>query len=381
MQRFLLGSDPELFLTNAGGKFISSIGLFGGTKDNPRPMQGLPKGFFVQEDNVAVEFNIPPAPNFARFSKSIQSALSWIGEKAAANGLTLSMVPSATFDDDQLEDPRARVFGCDPDYNAWTLEPNPRPQSEFPNLRSCGGHLHVGIALPDVKKIALIRWMDIFVGLWSLQKDPDNRRRELYGKAGAMRFKPYGVEYRTVSNFWLNSPEFMEGVYDGVDAAVGAIDVELPETYGNAAVFAINTGNKAVAEEVYKDCLNLVYKTKRQRIMNEEQPRRILPRDAGRVDLAEQARQIAARDRDLRARLRDAAGRANDGAGIQAAQQVAPRLVAAVDEAAGVNAAWIEAREFLANQPVGNAVQARRDLNEEFLEELNEMPRRAPRQP
>ena len=35
----------------------------------------------------------------------------------------------------------------------------------------------------------------------------------MYGKAGCLRYKPYGMEYRTLSNFWLNSKELMAWVY------------------------------------------------------------------------------------------------------------------------------------------------------------------------
>ncbi len=37
--------------------------------------------------------------------------------------------------------------------------------------------------------------------------DKDTERRGMYGKAGAFRPKPYGVEYRTLSNAWLSNDE------------------------------------------------------------------------------------------------------------------------------------------------------------------------------
>ena len=51
------GCDPEFFLKDKTGKFISAIGLVGGSKEEPK---AIGNGCFVQEDNVAVEFNIPP---------------------------------------------------------------------------------------------------------------------------------------------------------------------------------------------------------------------------------------------------------------------------------------------------------------------------------
>jgi hypothetical protein len=43
--------------------------------------------------------------------------------------------------------------------------------------------------------------------------DNELRRRTMYGRAGACRFKTYGVEYRTLSNAWLNSPELIKWVF------------------------------------------------------------------------------------------------------------------------------------------------------------------------
>ena len=56
--------------------------------------------------------------------------------------------------------------------------------------------------------------MDYAIGVPSVLIDSDKARRRLYGKAGSMRHKPYGVEYRTLSNFWLNSDELTSWVYD-----------------------------------------------------------------------------------------------------------------------------------------------------------------------
>ena len=41
-------------------------------------------------------------------------------------------------DEDQLQSPEAKLFGCSVDYNAYTEEPNPKPNGECTNLRSAG---------------------------------------------------------------------------------------------------------------------------------------------------------------------------------------------------------------------------------------------------
>jgi len=52
----------------------------------------------------------------------------------------------------------------------------------------------------------------------SLSWDNDDRRRELYGKPGSFRPKPYGVEYRVLSNMWLKSISTQKFVFDAAKA-------------------------------------------------------------------------------------------------------------------------------------------------------------------
>ena len=220
-----VGADPELFLIAENGDYISGVGKIGGSKEKPKRIDVY--GHAVQEDNVAVEYNIPPAKTLDNFLKSHQFVLTYLKNQSKALGLSLAVDASALFKEDQLLTPQAMSFGCEPDYNAWTLENNERPllTEETYFLRSCGGHIHVGFKDPIAQtRIDLIRAMDVFLGLPSLFLDADARRRKLYGKAGACRLKPYGVEYRTLSNFWLKSPEYIEWVWKGTQRAIDFVN-------------------------------------------------------------------------------------------------------------------------------------------------------------
>ena len=73
---FTIGADPELFLADARGKFISAVGLIGGTKKEPLQVPMYETGFCVQEDNVAAEFNIPPTDNANTFAWHIAKMVS-----------------------------------------------------------------------------------------------------------------------------------------------------------------------------------------------------------------------------------------------------------------------------------------------------------------
>lgn len=244
-----IGADPELFLETVDGKFISSIGIIGGSKANPQP---IGEGCAIQEDNVAVEFNIPPAEEVDKFVNSMQYALGHLAKQVVDKGLFLSVTASKVFDDDQLDHPRARVFGCDPDYNAWLKKQNNPPKAANKNLRSAGGHVHIG-GVPQADKIQLARWCDVTLGLYSVLEDPDTQRRQLYGSAGSFRPKPYGIEYRTLSNYWIADAGLMRKVYERAMLAVERV-VEVPwmleDRDGEFIQNAINNSNKSEASRL-----------------------------------------------------------------------------------------------------------------------------------
>lgn len=238
----LVGADPELFLQTLEGKLKSSVGLIGGTKDNPRPISK--DGHAVQEDNVAVEFNIPPSDSAAKFVSNITHVLSYLERYAAERGLVFSKLPAASFPEEELQTLEAQVFGCEPDFNAYTLEPNPRPFCPDLNLRSCGGHVHVAT---DLDKADVVKAMDIFLGVPSIFLDKDVKRRGLYGKSGAHRPKPYGVEYRTLSNFWIWQKPLIEWVYRQTEAAVEFVKGGGEFHHSDTVQNAINNSNAADA--------------------------------------------------------------------------------------------------------------------------------------
>lgn len=243
------GCDPELFLKNIStGQFISSIGLIGGSKDFPMP---IGEGCAVQEDNVAVEFNIPPASTAQEFVDSINFNLKYLTERAASMGLELCIQPSAVFDNEQLSSPAAQEFGCEPDFNAWQDgAQNPKPRADNPNLRSAGGHVHIACEGMDILNV--VKAMDLFVGCQMLEFDHDEDRRLLYGKAGAFRKKSYGVEYRTASNAWIASDDRMRWVWDQTERALEFVKAgnTFTERQGEMIQKCINTSDMAVLAEL-----------------------------------------------------------------------------------------------------------------------------------
>lgn len=246
-----IGADPELFLKQQEqNKFISGIDLIGGSKHYPRQIRD--DGCAIQEDNVAAEFNIPPCETVDRFIESINFTLDNLSQLAKGYGLSLAIVPSAVFDQDQLNHPQAMEFGCDPDFNCWTRQRNPRPKTENKQLRVAGGHVHAGCLEEGIDPWNMGRAMDLFLGVPSLQYDNDQERRKLYGKAGAVRIKPYGVEYRTLSNFWLKSDELKTWVFNQTNKAKDFCKAggKFTKEEGDRIQYCINSSDMALMKTI-----------------------------------------------------------------------------------------------------------------------------------
>lgn len=213
MEGFKFGCDPELFVTDPDGRPVTAEGLLPGTKDEPFKVDcGA-----VQVDGMAAEFNIDPAVDFQHFNHNIVQVIKQL-KGMLPTGYKLLPAPAVTFDQEMwdLAPEKAKELGCSPDFNAWTGETNPPPHDPSnPRLRTASGHLHIGWtedeSTSDLQHVMncrdLVKQLDWYLGGWSLKMDDDATRRRLYGKAGACRYKPYGVEYRVLSNFWLASKE------------------------------------------------------------------------------------------------------------------------------------------------------------------------------
>ena len=246
MNSFFIGADPEVFV-GQNGRVKSIVGLIGGTKANPRPLP-LGDGFAVQEDNVALEFNIPASPTKELFVSNIATATEFL-ESAIKDmhGLQFVKDSAVSFPSEELQSAEALVFGCDPDYNAWTGRKNRPPHATDPNLRSCGGHVHIGIKGTKYDGLnirSIIKFCDLYMGIPSIYMDKGQLRKQLYGKAGAFRPKSYGGEYRSLSNYWIFDKRLTEWVYENTERALDAVlhemsldeDAKLIQTAINANV-------------------------------------------------------------------------------------------------------------------------------------------------
>lgn len=254
--QILLGADPECFVRQ-NGVFKSAHGLIKGDKKNP---QKINRGA-VQVDGLALEFNIDPAASEDEFCLNIQDVFAAMC--AMVPEYEVVATPVAHFDPEYMkaQPKEALELGCDPDYNGWNGIVNPRPDGDRP-FRTASGHVHIGWT-SDVdssdgghvaQACAVVKQMDFFLGLPSLMYDKDTQRRSMYGKAGACRFKSYGVEYRTLSNAWLTSENLMRWVYRAAQKGMQELinGNALCEKYGDIQEI-INTSNVKEANAIIRD--------------------------------------------------------------------------------------------------------------------------------
>jgi len=220
MVKFSLGTDPE-FMLSKNGKIYSAIGIVKGTKDRRKK---IGKHAFYY-DNVLAEAAVAPGFTKKEAIDNIGECLKLYAQLVAP--YRLEAKASHDYPVDQLKHKDSFKIGCDPEacaYSGMVIEPDEQLFLKT-NLRSAGGHIHLGCKdllkdhpiLSNYAQTVSIFLMDLFLGIPSILLDHDpttKQRKQLYGQAGRWRFPPYGVEYRSMGNFWLSSPKLVSLVYD-----------------------------------------------------------------------------------------------------------------------------------------------------------------------
>jgi hypothetical protein len=227
-----VGCDPEFMLVDNDGALKSAIGVVQGTKDQKVDLGNGHRAFY---DNVLAEVNIVPGADANALVSSVQDCLKRLA--GIIYPYKLKLQASGTYPEKECRHNDAKVFGCEPEFDAYTMNIVQAPECTT-TFRSAGGHIHLGFnqdvwplltpakELPDGMwdrvdrdwgRVWVVRMMDLFMGIPSLWIDQDETspaRRNLYGKAGTHRPKEdYGVEYRATSNFWLRNPKVVALTY------------------------------------------------------------------------------------------------------------------------------------------------------------------------
>lgn len=248
--KITIGCDPEVFVRNKRN-FVSGHELIPGTKAHPYK---VPNGA-VQVDGMALEFNIDPAKNQEEFVYNVEFLLNVLKEMIP-NNLKIAIEPVAHFKENYMEKQPAisKLLGCEPDFNAYTGNANDAPE-EHPTMRTAAGHIHIGwnknnkkFDITHIEECqALVKELDYTLGIPSLLIDGNSERRKMYGQAGSYRPKPYGVEYRVLSNFWLKKELLIGWVYQQTyDTIINLMTkkyISYYSKYGELAKYIINNND------------------------------------------------------------------------------------------------------------------------------------------
>ena len=202
----LIGHDSEFGLSR-GGIVKSALDALEGVYEDSDGR------FFA--DNMNTEIAINPVTTLKEFHSKTEGLLG----KVRDLGYDLIMEPIIKYPDICLKHPMAFESGCNPDLSAYTEDLNTPPDfSDMDGTRSCGAHIHTGDLESNPMNQA--KWMDALITLPLLFKETPSTRRSLYGGAGCLRYKPYGMEYRSLSNVWLDNPDLREFVWERTHMAL-----------------------------------------------------------------------------------------------------------------------------------------------------------------
>jgi hypothetical protein len=239
----ILGGDPEFFIEGPNGiegseKIIPKDGLklekYRAAEIKNGANVRNAKETYLKQDGVQCELNL--APQYCRAYLANEIANCFYTLRKNIKDFKLNNKEVITMDKktlDQLSE-NARKFGCAPSQNSYTGSENKiKVNASKYLIRSAGGHIHFGkigdyenkskIIYKDHRKIVEV--LDIMLGCMCVLIDRDpwaKKRREVYGRAGDYRLPKHGLEYRTLSNFWLKHYFIMSLVFGLARQAIEA---------------------------------------------------------------------------------------------------------------------------------------------------------------
>ena len=244
------GADPEVFVVNTKTKRPTVIGSELVIKE---PLKAYLRSYkddiygTVEPDGVQAELHPRSGSCRAGFGACMSICLDTLrAELAKHPNLQISfdqMVSVKKSELVKLSD-HAKFLGCTPSLNIYGRVSKEVNGLEY-RKRSAAGHVHIGssyirnesypkgVVTPE----RLVPALDILVGIPGVLMDRDpaaRERRKLYGRAGEYRLPKHGLEYRTLSNFWLISYPIMSLVLGQVRNALCIAFTETPSAKGFA---------------------------------------------------------------------------------------------------------------------------------------------------
>lgn len=290
-----IGSDPEIFAVDEKGTLIPAFEYLSDKKTNPHEYW----------DGFQAEI----APNaqgcLAYHVDSIQARLS------AVHGLLKAKFPKGKLTAQNVIEVPADiltngkdehvVLGCDPSENAYGLCGMPVDDGRKLPIRFAGGHIHFGIgkalASNEPVRQRMMESLDAIMGVAavSMAANIDKPvRRQYYGLPGEFRLPPHGLEYRTLSNFWLCSPAITHLVIDLAREAVkigfvgvnNLIEADMDAVRACIVEHDVDLARKIIKanRNLYSGLLTYLYRTYRSRVAPEDATKYALQAIEGGVE-------------------------------------------------------------------------------------------------
>ena len=223
-----LGCDPEFFFTDEAGQTTGAEKVLpkNGLQYNPYNSTEPGESSNIIIDGVQSELNPRPGECRANLANEMSACFRVLRKSLnQKGGIKVSFAPVVKLTKAEMDSlsAQSKIFGCAPSTNVYQhAESQIRVNPKRYMKRSAGGHIHLG-GPPRMAKIkkalhnvdVMVPMLDIIVGNTCvlLDRDPSNKeRRKNYGRAGEHRVKEYGIEYRTLSNFWLRGYPLMSFV-------------------------------------------------------------------------------------------------------------------------------------------------------------------------
>lgn len=247
LKNVTLGADIEMFLVDKHSENLSLVPAYdvvSSTKENP---ESIGEGFKIHPDNVSLELICPPSGIINSESDVVNHLNNnFLGKKILEASIFPGVRPyhfdTFIISPDMLSDERLLEFGCDPEFDAWTGKEFPAANAQQ-LFRASGYHIHIGYDNPtDEVSREIVKYLDM--SLLPQYVEDIYKNRELYqehqamidrwgqyGKPGAHRIKPYGVEYRVFGGFLYAHQDLAANVYTQLYNSL--YNFESGITYGN----------------------------------------------------------------------------------------------------------------------------------------------------
>lgn len=271
-QNVIFGCDPEFFFLK-DGEVVESASVIVDGKSGDRNI--------IITDGVQAELNPQPDTcrqslglNISRCFKEIQKYLT---EDKSLSADFSSLIKLSDKEFDNVSDD-SKKFGCGVSYNKGEeSKVNVDPLTY--RSRGAGGHIHLGFKRSqwdgtcdeNIKKTltdpkGLIPLLDLLVGNTCVLLDRDKgnaERRKTYGRAGEYRMPDHGIEYRTLSNFWLRNYALMSFVMGLARYAV-TIHNQSTRSHNYAKMFLDKVDMKLIEKAINENDFDLAYKNFKQ---------------------------------------------------------------------------------------------------------------------